>query len=93
MEWMVKVLSEMEPAISKEKAVFLKINPINNDNTLACVWIISESLQYIWAKRRAKEQPNVISMKAMLSATLQILYQTKTFHRHATNLTTILSTM
>ena len=93
MEWIVEVLKIMDPTITKEKSVFLEVNPVTNDNILACVWIISETLQYIWAKRKAKDQLNVNDMRAFLLAKLQEICQAKTFQNHATNLTTILSTM
>ena len=86
MEWMMKVIQSMDPTITKEKSIFLQIEPINKDNTLPCVWIISETLQYIWARRRSREPIDVVCMKASLEAKCHMLQQTKTYRHHATNM-------
>ena len=94
MDFMVNAILIMVPAFTKEKSVFLQNDPVKKENTLlACVWIISESLQYIWVKRRSKEQLIVNDMRAILLAKLKVMSQTKTFQKHATKMTTILTTV
>ena len=86
MNWMLKVLCILDPTMTSQKAVFLQINPINSENILPCVWIIIETLQYIWARRRARDQVDVSRMRATLTAKCDSLSHTKLYRNHATNM-------
>ena len=86
MEWMVNMVSKFDQTATKEKCIFLQLNPVNNDNILPCVWIIAESLEHIWAKRRSKEVINVGEMKAKMAAKCKSLNQSHIFKHHATNI-------
>ena len=70
----------------KEKIMFLQLNPINSDNLLPCVWIVAETLQYIWARRRSKQKINVPEMKDYISGKFELLACTKMFGSHALNI-------
>ena len=59
----MEVLHPFDPQITREKAVFLQINGSWEEQIIPYVWIIAESLQYIWAKRQAKSQIRMIDMK------------------------------
>ena len=90
MEWMMKLVSKFDQTATKEKCIFLQINPVNNDNILPCVWIIAETLEHIWAKRRAKQLPNLVEMKAKIAAKCRSLSQSHIFKQHATNILQIM---
>ena len=83
MENLVKMF---DPTFTKEKAVFLQINPTNKDNILPCVWIIAESLEFIWAKRRAKEAIDVVNMSAILRAKCRSASQSEDFKCYFNNI-------
>ena len=92
MEWMINILKMFDPSITKERAVLLQINPQNTDNVLPCVWIIAETLQFIWAKRRSKAHIKLDEMTALISARCLTLKTSELFKNHATNVLTLMTT-
>ena len=92
MEWMINILKKFDPSITKDKAIFLQINPQNTDNVLPCVWLIAESLQFIWAKRRAKEHIQLDEMIALITARCKNLKTSELFKNHVTNVLLFLNT-
>ena len=87
MTWLVDVLKKMDPTVNKDKTIFLQINPTVSGNKQICVWLVAESLQYIWAKRRAKEKPTVERLRAKILAELEVLKCTRSYRHIAFNLT------
>ena len=55
----------------------LQIDPANKSNLRACVWIVSEGLSYIWAKRKAKVQIDMETFTAVMGAKCQLLEKSK----------------
>lgn len=85
MNWLVEVLARMDPTITKEKTVFLQVKPTSRENKFMCVWLIAESMEYIWAKRRAKTRVEVENLKTIIKAKLENLALSQCYRKIATN--------
>ena len=92
MSWLVSVISLMDPNITPEKIISLQIEPTNETNELACVWLISESLQYIWAKRKMKAAIDIQDFVSKMQAKCYYLSKSK-FSQHATNFLALIETV
>ena len=86
MEWMLNTVRKYDPSCVKQESVLLQLNPGNKDHILPCVWLITETLQFIWAKRRSKEAINVGEMAAKITAKCIALKTSNLFNEHAANL-------
>ena len=78
-DWMMGALRKFDPIMSKERAVFLQIMGNFDDHVIPCVWIVAETLQYIWAKRRAKTPIRLSEMTSVISARCTILEMTQNY--------------
>lgn len=83
MEWMIGWLKCFDPDTTIEKIIFLQIS---TNDALPCVWIIAESLLFIWSKRRTKTEIRLDLLKAQLKAKCEMLKKTDLFKEHATKM-------
>ena len=90
--WLTSVVSLMDPTISPMRMLQLQIEPSNKDNIRACVWLVSEGLSYIWAKRKSKEQINMEAFTASMDSKCILLKQSK-YEADGTNLITLINTL
>ena len=83
MDWMTDLLSNMDPSISREKSVFLQINPQDSSHVLPCLWILAETLQFVWAKRRAKTPIRLDELCAEVAANCKMLELSQLYNKSA----------
>ena len=66
MNWLLSVVITMDPTANLNKIVTLKIEPSNPDHLLECVWLIGVTKDYIWTKRKSKQQIDIIDMSSKI---------------------------
>ena len=91
MDWMVGGVKKYDRDITKEKVIFLQLNPPNCNDVLPCVWIIVETLQYIWSKRRSKQPICVNEMKDSISVSCAKVADSETFKVHAAKMRLVIN--
>ena len=68
----------------------LQIMPINNDCLLECVFVLAESLSYVWARRQNREQIDLAQMKSVIRSKCYMLSKSRRVGAHGTNLIAVL---
>ena len=86
MDWILEVINFMDPAATAEKVVTLQIFPLDTNHLIECLWMIGESLQYVWARRKAKLPVDMVRMKAEIRAKCSIYSKSKRYGGHGQNL-------
>merc|ERR1712105_571168 len=52
MLWLLSIIVKMDPEATVEKLVLLDISPTSMDGETKCIWLIAETMSYIWEKRK-----------------------------------------
>ena len=71
---------------------FLSAGPINSDCMTECIFLIAESLSYIWERRRENKQIEMEQMKAKIRSKCFILSKSRNYGMHGTNLIALIET-
>ena len=82
----------MDPSATPERVIFLQLDPINSDYMTECIFLIAESLNYIWERRRENRQIDLEQMKAKIRSKCFILSKSRNYGMHGTNLIALIET-
>ena len=86
MNWLLSIIESMDPTVNLTKLVTLQIEPTNPTHLLECVWIVGVTLEYIWAKRKAKQQINLNDMVSKIRAKCHMFTKSSLYSENAKNL-------
>ena len=92
MGWLTATLKMFDPTITPEKILQLQIFPTNNECLLECVFLVAESLSYVWAQRQSKEQIDLAQMISTIKAKCYMLSKSWRVGSHGTNLIAVIDT-
>ena len=73
MNWLSEKIRVMDPTATAENMLLLTINPTSSDNMLSCVWLVAETLSYVWARRRSRKGILIDELKAYIAARCTML--------------------
>lgn len=90
MEWLLCVLKNFDPTITKEKILYLQLEPSNADCMLECIFLLAETLNFIFTKRQAGKQIDLANMISNIKGKLDIMKLSKKHGSHGTNLLTMM---
>ena len=68
MNWLLSVIKTMDPSADLRTISTLQFEPSSQENTLESVWLIGVTMEYIWSKRKSKQQIDLNDMKAKIQA-------------------------
>ena len=79
MIWLVDKLKPVDPTIYPLKLLLLDFDVSSDIISMACIWITSETLSFVWARRKQKKQPNLIELVATLQMNARLLGKSNSF--------------
>ena len=76
----------MDPSADLRSIATLQFEPSCHENTLESVWLIGVTMEYIWDKRKHKQQINLNDMKSKIRAKCAMFCKSTLYGQNATNL-------
>ena len=76
----------MNPTADLKTISTLQFETSNQDYTLESVWLIGVTMEYIWSKRKSKQQIDLNDMKAKIKAKCAMFCKSTLYGQNATNL-------
>ena len=88
--WLISVLKKFDQNVTIEKIMSFQLEPSNADTMLECIFIIAETLIFIWKKRQERKEFELEVMISKVRAKCDILQKSNKYGAHATNLKTMM---
>ena len=88
-QWLLQVLNKQLDQVSPEKVILLDLD-IKDKLQLPIIWLVSNTLSYIWNSRLEKKSPSIFTTRATLEANIMILRKTR-FSSAASTIRTFIS--
>ena len=79
MNWLVSKIKAVDPTIYPQKLLLLDFEASNDIICMACTWIISETLSFVWARRKQKKQTNLTDLVGTLQINAKVLGTSNSF--------------
>ena len=86
MNWLLTVIKSMNPTADLKTISTLQFETSNQEYTLESVWLIGVTMEYIWSKRKSKQQIDLNDMKAKIKAKCAMFCKSTLYGQNATNL-------
>ena len=84
--WLLSIIQTMDPSTNLLKLITLQIEPTTPNQLIECIWLIGVTLEYIWAKRKRKQQIDLAEMISKIRAQCTMFSKSSLYYQHANNL-------
>ena len=58
MVWLVDKIKQIDPVANPQKILLLDFEASTDIKEMTCLWIIAETLSFVWARRKQKKPTN-----------------------------------
>ena len=79
MDWLIDTIKTVDPTVTSTKILLLDFETNTDIVTMACIWIIVESLSFVWARRKQRKAVNLNEIKATLRTEAGVLRSSSSF--------------
>lgn len=90
MDWLITLIRTMAPGLTKNDMIRLKVNPSDLTQIEPCIWLVCESLEYVWSRRKSRERVSIPELKAILKNRAAKLSSSKKYNAMGSMLLTII---
>ena len=84
MEWLEEKIKTIDPDITIGTMIWLQFSPmLDDDSVLTATWLTSEAMEYVWSRRKKKEDISIPFLTAHLLSNCAYLESTTKFKQAA----------